>query len=209
MTDILKKPIHIALLKPTHLQSMEASGKLPRTFVSNENTSPLPAEAKTTVFKLPKVQIDNTVKKAKLQVNLRVVYDTHPPIPKDKTPPCDTCVAVCCTVFAVNISKQEYDSGLFGDNAVEITPEIVNQLGSSFLQAARVGMPMQDAQNAYYLEGKIGERCPFLTDNNKCGIYATRPMTCRSYTCIGDDRITDDMRAGKVPLDIFAARTYK
>lgn len=206
MTDVLKKPVHIALLKPTHLATLEKSGKLPRASISNVNDAPLPVEEKTSHFRIPKVPVDTTVKKAKLQVNLRVIYDNYPKIPADKTPPCDTCVGVCCVVFAVNITKEEYDSGLFGDNAVEITPDIVNQLGSSLLDIPRIGMPMQDARTAYYLEGKIGERCPFLTATNKCGIYDKRPITCRSYTCIGDTRITDDMRSGKVPLDAFSHR---
>lgn len=198
MSDVLKKPVHVAVLKPTYMQQLAKEGKMPNTAFSlptpNPQQLPGPEQAKVKLgFQAP-----NLVKRVQAKTKLRMVHDNVPPIPADKQPPCDTCkTAACCRAFVVNITELEYESGIYGDAAVKLTPEISKQLrGLPSLLTA----PRSMTGNTYYLEGKMGEPCPFLTKDNKCGIYDIRPVTCRVYTCADDDRITEDMRSGADPI---------
>lgn len=202
--DILKKPVHLAILKPTHIQKLANEGKLrdaPFSVPANvqQVQLPEPVKEKTSTLGLeklerPKVIQSDLFKKNKKQLNLRVLHDRVPPLPDHLKPPCSSCkTAACCSAFAVNISKEEYESGLYGDAAVQLTPEMYKQLRSNFLLPVMAGLPFKPD---YFLEGKIGDPCPFLTTENSCGIYDIRPTTCRTYTCVGDPRITEGMRQG-------------
>lgn len=207
MSDVLKKPVHLALLKPTHIDNLAKEKKIkPTEFGINPNSvkAPLPVEEKPRVNLFPKLNIptNDLVKKSKNQIKLQVLYSRLPPIPEDKKPPCERCkTAACCTVFVVNLTELEYESGLYGDAAVKITPEIFDQLKSRQLQVEMLTAPRNTSNTQYLLEGKMGEPCPFLDQNNRCGIYATRPAVCRQYTCVGDPRITEAMRDGSAPID--------
>lgn len=214
MSEILKKPVHLAILKPTHVEKLSAEGKLPASpfgvSVPSRDALPKPpVESKSAVPAIPKFSLlankdsADLAKKNKKQVMLRVLYEQVPPIPEDKKPPCESCkTSACCVAFVVNITKEEYESGLYGDNAVALTPEIYAQLKSAFILPAMVGGPVDRKESAtvYFLEGKVGERCPFLTSANRCGIYDIRPVTCRTYSCVGDPRITDGIRQGTEPI---------
>ena len=212
--DVLKKPVHLALLRPTQLEKMAAERKIaasPFGVDPNVATQPLPVEQKEKPFKVTLPKSTNYAKQAKKQVQLKVLHDNVSPISADKQPPCDTCkTAACCRVFVVNIDEIEYESGLYGDAAVKITPEIFQQLRSRLLLAQMVTAPRQVSVDkpAYYLEGKMGEPCPFLLENNRCGIYEIRPRTCRVYTCVGDPRITEGMRQGTEPIDAMSVLTH-
>jgi len=204
--DVLKKPVHVALLRPTHLDELAQDKRIEKTqFGVDPNVPAQPLPVKTSMmpkFGLPTTS-HNPAKAAKARVRLKVLHDTVAPIPEDKTPPCDTCkTAACCHVFVVNITEVEYESGLYGDAAVKFTPEIFEQLRSRLILPQMLTAPRPTkAAAAYFLEGKIGEPCPFLMENKRCGIYDIRPRTCRQYTCVGDPRITEGMRQGTEPID--------
>lgn len=207
MTDVLKKPVHLALLRPTELDKLAANKKIGQTPYGvnpKVDAQPLPVEPKPERYKVPVPKIP-TVKAVKNQIKLKVLHDRVPPIPADKIPPCSTCkTAACCHVFVVNIDEMEYESGLYGDAAVKLTPEMYKQLRGKFILPQMLTAPRPTGADAYYLEGKIGEPCPFLTEDKKCGIYDIRPKTCRAYTCVGDPRITEGMRQGTEPIDAAA-----
>lgn len=205
--DVLKKPVHVALLRPTQLDKLAAEHKIEATpfgIDPNVKSPPLPVEQKDKPYRTSIPKAANYMKAAKKQIQLKVLHDSVPAIPEDKQPPCETCkTAACCYVFVVNITEVEYESGVYGDAAVKITPEIFDQLHSRFVLPQMVTAPRQISKDkpSYYLEGKIGEPCPFLTAEKKCGIYEYRPRTCRAYTCVGDPRITEGMRQGTESLE--------
>ncbi|NJL55421.1 YkgJ family cysteine cluster protein [bacterium] len=212
MTEILKKPVHVALLRTTHVQKLVQQGKFVPTPYGVEPAidAKLPSEPKksTTPSHLVKLPSSDIVKKTKKRVQLNVIHNQVAPIPEERTPPCGSCkTSACCYVFAVNITELEYESGLYGDAAVKITPEMQKQFQS--YNMLPLGMPRVADTAGYFLEGKIGEPCPFLTPDAKCGIYEIRPITCRVYSCVGDSRITEDMRQGKEPLDTLALVTRR
>jgi Fe-S-cluster containining protein len=209
--DLLKKPVHIALLRPTQLEKLAAEGKIAQTQFGvdpNGSGQPLPVEQKEKPYKVALPKAPNYAKTAKKQVQLRVIHNSVPPIPAELQPPCGTCkTAACCYVFVVNIDELEYEAGIYGDAAVKLTPEMYQQLRGRFVLAQMVTAPRASKKPGYYLEGKIGEPCPFLTKDNKCGIYDIRPKTCRVYTCVGDPRITEGMRQGTEPIDAVSVLT--
>ncbi len=209
--DVLKKPVHVALLRPTQLDKMAAEDKITQSpFGINPKvaSAPLPTEHKERPYKVALPKATNYAKNAKKQVQLKVMHDRVPPIPADKQPPCETCkTAACCHVFVVNIDEIEYESGVYGDTAIKLTPEMFQQLRSRFLMPQMLTAPRSTGESAYYLEGKLGEPCPFLTEDKKCGIYEFRPKTCRVYTCVGDPRITEGMRQGTEPIDAVSILT--
>ena len=206
--DILEKPVHIAVLKPSYIQELEKQGKLKSGGVILKT----PVEAKLPVQKPapkkksfnPLAGIDtksgaNLSKQAGIRTKLRILYDRVPPPSEDAVPPCDSCKASpCCKAFLVSLTPAEYESGVYGDYAIEITQEQVKQLQGRLLLPTTATMPIHDsnAKDQYYLEGRIGEACPFLQEDQSCGIYDDRPLVCRVYTCVGDDRITQKMRDG-------------
>lgn len=219
--DLLKKPVHVALLKETHIRKLQATGQLQEgtpLSVQTPKKQPLPKAPRTNKrgrvmpkYKSPldRMKGKNKVsitKQANLRVQLKVVYDQLPPLPEDQIPPCGECkTAACCKAFLVYITKEEYESGVYGDTAIRLPPEVHEQVfGSKFLAPVVVQMPMFPANakgdNEYILEGALGQPCPFLREDNGCGIYEHRPYTCRSYTCVGDERITQEMRDGTAPI---------
>lgn len=220
--DVLKRPVHLAILKPTHIQNLASAGHIVATpFGMDPQTAapplPEPVVEKVSALGLPKAlkqeipSASSMLKKNKQHFKLRVIFDSTPPIPKEKTPPCSSCAtAACCHAFVVNISQMEYESGLYGDAAIKLTPDIYNQLKSRFLAVQNLGTPVNSShKDTYFLDGKIGEPCPFLTEKKQCGIYDIRPVTCRTYTCVGDPRITEEMRAGTQAMDIFSLSMKK
>lgn len=46
--------------------------------------------------------------------------------------------------------------------------------------------------------GHRGTPCPFLRDNGECGIYAVRPMICRTYHAAGDPALCADPNAQQI-----------
>lgn len=207
MTDILKKPVHTALLPLTHIQSLQAQGKLPKNAVSLEAPSPvnLPKQEEANNsprLRLPKSGANQVLKKDKIRTRLRIMHNKIPPLSKDKEPPCETCTgAPCCKAFLVQLTEDEYESGLYANYAVKITEESREQLrfniGAFILSLDALPILYGSYNTVYYLEGAADYACPFLGENNKCTIYNDRPTVCRSYSCVGDSRITEEMRKGK------------
>lgn len=194
MTEILKKPVHTNLSKYTELEKLHHNNKLVKTPVSlvTWNRSSLPTEVKEHYV--------SSVHKSKAKFKLQVMYDKVPPIPKELKPNCKECkTQACCTAFLVPLTKLEYESGIYGDNAVKLTREAVDQLKGSYalrwtlLQMG--GLLSTDKDTHYYLEGGLGAQCPYLTKKG-CSIYDYRPLTCRTYTCVGDNRITQNIKDG-------------
>lgn len=204
MSDrVLKEPVHIALLRPTQLEKLAAAKKIdtvPYGLDPHKSDQPLPVAVKEKLYSVPKAA--EYTRQAKKRIQLPILHANVPPIPKELTPPCGTCkTAACCRVFVVPIDKMEYDSGLYGDSAVKFEPEAFRQLSSKFLLPLMIGAPQAIRTTSYFLEGKIGEPCPFLAEDNSCSIYDIRPRTCRVYTCVGDDRISEGMRQDTESVD--------
>lgn len=198
MKNHLKKPVHAALLKPTALDQLAKEGRLPA-----EEKPPLPRdEAPPKVFNpLSKLKSTGLLQQANKRVRLQVLHANAAPIPADRKPPCESCKASpCCKAFLVEITQLEYESGAYEEFAVELTPNVAKQLRTKGLLIPTLTAPqLTDGDGAkYFLEGKLWEACPFLGEDNKCTIYDTRPLTCRMYSCVGDDRITQEMRDGDV-----------
>lgn len=207
MREVLKKPVHLAILKESHIQKLAREGKLkdqPFALQSPEKVTLPSSESRPRLtFNAPKGP--DVVKQMRLRTHLRVIHDRVPPLPADNQPPCDTCkTAACCRAFVVHITKEEYESGLYGDAAIEITDEVRRQLPPSSQNFLHMAIQMPniafDNQHNYFLEGLIGEPCKFLGKDNRCTIYDVRPVTCRQYSCIGDERITQEMRDGTVDI---------
>lgn len=208
--DVLKKPVHVAILKPAHIQKLAKEGKLPSYILTKQTPETIskPVEEKK-VPELPAYrQIAKKAAKQRsqtmLRTKLRVIHehvdaDFSATTDKIEKPPCETCQAVCCVAFLVNISKEEYDSGLYGDYAVTITEKDKENLGKGVLvRLATMNAPTIHyvEEDKYFIEGSINTPCPFLTKSNKCSIYDKRPVTCRVYSCVDDDRVTKAMREG-------------
>ncbi len=208
-TDVLQKPVHVAILRPTHIQKLAKEGKLPQHLLS----LPTPETPKLPDGKQEPVKVQASYagiaaqgaksrKETMIRTRLRVIHDNVPPLPKDKEPPCHECkTSACCYAFMVNITPEEYESGLYGEYAVKLTHTESENLGNSrFMKMATMHMPnvhtIQEGHPQYYLEGPVGQPCPMLQEDGKCGIYDKRPITCRVYTCVGDPRITQGMRDG-------------
>lgn len=133
------------------------------------------------------------------KLRLRVLHDRVPPLPKDKVPPCDECEAApCCTIFTVQLTKLEYESGIYGKHAVKFPVEVLEQFQGKMGELVAPNAPelflLKHDTPQYLLEGIRGAPCPFLGENNRCTIYNDRPLVCRTYTCVGDPRITSEMR---------------
>lgn len=209
MSDhVLTKPVHVALLKESHVARLHRQGRLPKTKFGiapkGETSGVTPKSATPSIAAFAALQklpsgLD-IKKKAMTRAKLRVIYDHLPPLAEAKKPPCETCAAPCCTVFVIHLTAEEYDSGFLGDHAVRVTPDIRKRLsrtGSTPI-AAYTLLPENDSyeDDNFMLEGLAGVPCPFLGDDNSCTIYEARPLVCRTYSCVDDARITDEMRAG-------------
>ena len=69
-----------------------------------------------------------------------------------------------------------------------LLPDLLDADGQEFLRVrgldlARLGDLQRDARLLPDGRVKIHHRCAQLTDDHRCGIYATRPQICRAYDC--------------------------
>lgn len=172
------KKVHLALIKPLH--------------ATVAPPAPEPGPEPSRLDEALKQAATVTVK-TQGRVKLRLF---HANAPTPKKAPCETCKsAACCKAFLVRITEEEYKSGLYDPYAVAFTDNVIQQLQSDFLLPAMMAVPnlLQTTGTQYYLEGAVNQPCPFLKDN-KCSIYEDRPYVCRTYTCVDDPRITDEIR---------------
>ena len=201
---VLKAPVHLVVLQPSHIQKLQAKGTFPVGGLVRPIPEPhelpgvpkpvrVPRHNPLARFKPPHV---NSVKDRMKKTRLAVLHDRVLPIPDHLKPPCGTCkTSACCKAFVVGITKEEYDSGLYTPYAVALDSKYMKQLQGKLLLPITATAPVRGTEGIdYYLEGRIGEDCPFLAENGDCGIYDQRPITCRVYSCVEDDRITDEMR---------------
>ncbi len=199
----IKDPVHVAIIPITHLETLQKTRKFQDTALTHaqgDNRGVLPKQLdKVDKQPLPKVKLPSIKKR----VHLKMLYDT---IPKaEEEPPCDICQAACCRVFIVDLLKDEYESGIFDPYVIKVTKEVSTQVHSSSILVGQMQELLTPAlvttagKDRYVLEGQVGEPCRFLI-NNRCSIYEDRPYICRTYSCIGDTRITDEHRSGKHPM---------
>jgi len=203
---VLKKPIHAAIFRPTHIRKLHDAGKLPKSAVSLEVPSDLVLPKERKVSSIPKFNplkgfnSKNVVKQEYAKARLKIYYNNLPAMPEELTPPCSSCkTKICCSVFVISLSQEEHESGFYDPYSIKLVPEVVCQLQSRLLLPTTVRATVYNSSEDrphYLLEGILDEPCPFQAENGLCSIYETRPEVCRTYTCIGDDRITQEMRDG-------------
>jgi hypothetical protein len=82
------------------------------------------------------------------------------------------CEAACCREWAVNISDEEFETGLYEVEQFCIfsKKECTNQ---TIVCANRKFRVKKDSQGV----------CIYLSEDNKCLIYEKRPQICRDFTC--------------------------
>jgi len=213
--DLLQKPVHVAILRPAHVQKLAQEGKLPQRLLSIPvrnipdlpDGKPAPTEKPVASYAAAARRGAKARREVMLRTKLHVIHNNVPPLPKDQQPPCHDCKnSACCYAFMVNITAEEYESGLYGDYAVKLTHKDAENLGDGrFARIATMRTPavhdIVEGQPQYYLEGPVGRACPMLQEDGKCGIYEKRPITCRVYTCVGDKRITEEMRNGDIDIE--------
>ncbi len=78
---------------------------------------------------------------------------------------CTQC-CVCCRLFLINLTEEEYISGKYKTQFDEFIKD--------FREAESVG--------ANILKQKEDESCIYLK-NNKCSIHSQRPRACRNFFC--------------------------
>lgn len=211
--DVLDQPVHFAVLRPSYIQELNLKGggvvqETPKTVDLPKESAP-PKKKKNKKFnpfqgvKFQK-HTKSVTKQAKLRTHLRMLHDSYPSLPPDQVPPCATCKASpCCSAFVVSITKDEYESGIYGEYAVKLTQEQARQVRGKVLLPITATVPTvydETEDEQHFLEGRIGEPCPFLEGdgtNTWCGIYEDRPLVCRAYSCVDDPRITQAMRDGE------------
>lgn len=215
----MKKPVHVAILKPTLIQKLKEQGRLSdRRFAGQTpDEFKLPVDETATKRRLPVLNMGSTLqKKALYKTQVRRLHESIPPLESDKIPPCDSCkTSACCRAFLVALTEEEYESGYYGDFAVKFSQEDIQQLQDKSTIFASLHAPVglnnllakPDNDSHYYLEGVIGTACPFLQEDGRCGIYENRPVVCRVYSCVGDDRITQEMRDGSVDIEATILNT--
>lgn len=200
MSDVTKKPVHPVLTAQTPLEASQGRFEEQQYARLAPQRQPLPEAPKAP--QRPKIERPAfqgpgaMLKQESIKRRLRIYYDNLPDkmYPEEKTPPCNSCkTAVCCSSFVVPLQKEEYESGLYDPYAVKLTYEAARQL-STF--RAWKWSPSYEGEVSYAIEGIPGEPCPFLGKDRRCTIYDWRPLTCREYTCVGDERITQEMRDG-------------
>lgn len=84
--------------------------------------------------------------------------------PMDKGCLCDKCSALCCRYFVLEIDKPQ-TRGQFDD----VRWYLVHEGTFVFIEDRR-----------WYLG--VYARCKHLQEDNRCGIYETRPKICRKYS---------------------------
>jgi Fe-S-cluster containining protein len=80
---------------------------------------------------------------------------------------CNGC-GLCCRLFLINLSKEEYESGIY----TTVFPKGISP--DKFSEAQNCG--------AILLAKKEDDCCIYLEDN-KCSIHANRPKVCRAFFC--------------------------
>ena len=88
---------------------------------------------------------------------------------------CSQC-GVCCRLFLINLTEEEYRSGRYETMFDEFVPD--------FEEAEMVG--------ANVLKQKEDNSCIYLKEG-KCHIHSFRPQSCRNFFCDSQDPKFKDM----------------
>ena len=89
---------------------------------------------------------------------------------------CEQC-GVCCKLFLINLTEEEYKSGKYGLVFDELGEDGVTE---DFDEAELCG--------ANILAQKKDGSCVYLdSDSGKCSIHADRPKSCRNFFCSSDN----------------------
>ena len=82
---------------------------------------------------------------------------------------CDRCTALCCRYFALPIE----------------TPETADDFDDIRWYISHEGVTIYVEEGTWYVN--LTNKCKHLTEDNRCGIYETRPQICRDYKTDGCD----------------------
>jgi Fe-S-cluster containining protein len=84
---------------------------------------------------------------------------------------CSQC-GVCCKLFVINLSEEEYKSGNYKTQFEEFG--IISDFKEAGFSGANIITQKQDGS------------CIYQKDN-KCSIHKTRPAVCRKFFCIDNN----------------------
>ncbi len=101
-------------------------------------------------------------------------------IPNPKTTGCLTdckamlslCAAACCRNWTINLTWDEYDSGLYEA-----------QVRAGYSDDTDGEGNLIGGYEMYEMRQDMDGRCVYLDENCRCRIYEQRPRVCREYTC--------------------------
>jgi hypothetical protein len=99
-----------------------------------------------------------------------------------ESPPPDAAEAVPCCHFGVT-GREPYPTAV---ELLEVFHAIRARGARPAAKEARRSLPVADASR----------RCPLLSDDRRCTIYASRPLGCRSFFCDRGDGPPRGARAG-------------
>lgn len=85
---------------------------------------------------------------------------------------------VCCTLFAINLSEEEYNSGKYKTEFEEFG--LLKDFTKAELYGANIIKQNKDGS------------CSYLK-NKKCSIHNTRPKVCRAFFCNSKEEQFKDM----------------
>jgi uncharacterized protein len=107
---------------------------------------------------------------------------------------CDYCTALCCRYFALEIDKptcrKDFDY---------IRWYLLHEQAAVFTE-----------EGAWYL--LVNTPCKHLRDDNRCGIYESRPKICRDYSTLGcerDDYVYENYWDTPEQIEEYANRVLK
>jgi len=84
----------------------------------------------------------------------------------------DTCKALCCRKWDINLARHEYEQGLY-------EAEVFCALDKKACLKKTKACP----KKAFRLKKNVDGSCLYLNEQNRCKIYANRPIVCRNFSC--------------------------
>lgn len=210
MSDVRKKPVNPVLHKKTPYDEIRETRKLTHSVVSLPDAiqQPLPTEPASRKFKVVKdTRLLDAAKRRTKPANQKLIHrlkvvQAQLPVAKADCASCSS--SPCCYRYPTFLTPEEYRTGLYGDNAIELTPEILDQFRHVthlyiYLPYLAYFYGSPASYSHFVLKKREDGGCVYLDKHNKCSIYSQRPLSCRLYTCDGDPAITQEMKDGSDP----------